>query len=327
MLSRVACNTYWMSRYIERAENVARFVDVNLHLMLDIPVDETGQWVPLIAVTGDRELFEQQYGVATRENVIQFLTFDTSYPNSVISCISYARENARTVREAISSELWRHINETYLYITSNAARKLAMNQPNEFFQQIKEQCTLFKGLTDATLTHDEAYHFIVLGRSLERADKTSRIIDVKYFILLPEVNYVNTPYDNIQWAAVLKSVSALEMYRIEHHRIEPEKVAGFLVLHKQFPRAMRYCVDRAEAALHSLTGTPEGAFNNNAERLLGRLSAELDYADIGEIIDGGLHEFLDGFQVKLNAIGDALQETFFDLRASQIRTTYQEQLQ
>lgn len=327
MLSRVACNTYWMSRYVERAENVARFIDVNLHLMLDIPVDENRQWAPLVAVTGDQELFDQRYGAATRENVIQFLTFDDSYANSVIACISKARENARTVREAISSELWRHINEAYLFITSNAAKRLAMNQPHEFFQQVKEQCTLFKGLTDATLTHGETYYFIVLGRSLERADKTSRIIDVKYFILLPEVHYVNSPYDNIQWAAVLKSASALEMYRIEHQRIEPEKVAGFLVLHKEFPRAMRYCVDRAEHALHRLTGTPEGAFGNNAERLLGRLSAELDYADIREIIDAGLHEFLDAFQVKLNHVGDALQETFFDLRPPRSQSMHQEQMQ
>lgn len=327
MLSRVACNIYWMSRYMERAENAARFVDVNLHLMLDIPVDENRQWAPLIAVTGDQELFNEQYGSATRENVIQFLTFDAEYPSSIISCISKARENARSVREAISSELWRHINETYLYITSNAARRLAANQPNEFFQQIKEQCTLFKGLTDATLTHGEAYHFIVLGRSLERADKTSRIIDVKYFILLPEVNYVNTPYDNIQWAAVLKSASALEMYRIEYQRIEPEKVAGFLILHKNFPRAMRYCVDRAEQAIHCLTGTPADSFGNNAERLLGRMSAELDYADIREIIHSGLHEFLDGFQLKLNHIGDALQDTFFDLRLPGSRPIQQEQHQ
>lgn len=315
MLSRVACNTYWMSRYVERAENVARFVDVNLHLMLDLPVDESHQWAPLIAVTGDQEVFHRHYGAPTRENVIQFLTFDENYANSVISSIRMARENARTVREVISSELWRHINETYLYITSNTAKKLALNQPNEFFQQIKEQCMLFKGLSDATLTHEETYHFIVLGRSIERADKTSRIIDVKYFILLPEAAYVNTPYDNIQWAAVLKSVSALEMYRMEHHRIEPHNVAGFLILHRNFPRAMRYCVARAETALHCITGTPEGAFGNAAERLLGKLSAELDYADIHEIIESGLHEFLDAFQVKLNNIGNALQETFFDVRA------------
>lgn len=316
MLSRVACNTYWMSRYIERAENVARFIDVNLHLMLDLPVDEADQWSPLVTVTGDEKLFKERYGEATRENVIEFLTFDPEYPNSIYSCFRQARENARTVREVISSELWRHANEMYLEMSAPGVKRRAANNPNEFYTHIKEVSTLFKGLSDATMTHDEEWQFVRLGRMIERADKTSRIIDVKYFILLPQTNYVGTPYDNIQWASVLKSTSALEMYRREHHRINPVEVADFLILSRHFPRAIRFCVATAEECVHAITGSPEGTFSNPAERQLGKLSSELDFADIEEIRDQGLHEYLDDFQAKLNGVGEAIFRTFFDLRAA-----------
>lgn len=317
MLSRVACDAYWMSRYMERAENVARFVDVNLHLMLDLPVEETNQWMPLVTITGDHEDFEKRYGEATKENVIEFLTFDSKYPRSILSCFRQARENARTIREVISSELWNKTNEMYLYINSPSAKRQARERPYEFFSRIREGCTLFKGLSDATMTHGESWQFIRLGRMTERADKTSRIVDVKYFILLPAVNYVNTPYDNIQWAAVLKSASALEMYRMEHHRITPRQVVRFLVLHRNFPRAVRFCVATAESCLHAISGSPMDSYSNPAERLLGRLNSDLEFADINEIFDSGLHEYLDNFQAKLNSVGDAIFETFFGYAPSQ----------
>lgn len=311
MLSRVASNVYWMSRYMERAENVARFIDVNLHLTLDLPMEHANQWHPLVTVTGDEERFAERFGDPTKENVIEFLTFDPENPNSIFSCFRKARENARTVREVISSELWRKANEMYLFMNAPSARKGALDRPYEFFQYIREGCTLFKGLSDATMTHGESWQFIRLGRMTERADKTSRIVDVKYFILLPELNYVGTPYDNIQWAAVLKSASALEMYRIEHHRITPSSVTEFLVLSRYFPRAMHFCVATAETAMHAITGTPPGTYSNPAERQLGRLCSELEFADIKEILETGLHEYIDAFQVKLNAVGGAITETFF----------------
>jgi uncharacterized alpha-E superfamily protein len=311
MLSRVADAIYWMCRYIERAENVARFIDVNLHLTLDLPVGPVDQWRPLVDTTGDFPLFEARYGAATAENVIQFLAFDRDYPNSIFACLRAARENARQVREIISSEMWEQANTFFLLIQTAAQSQRALDRPHAFFEEIKQNSHLFTGLTEVTMSHGEPWHFARLGRLIERADKTSRILDVKYFILLPRVEYVDTPYDNIQWAALLKSVSGLEMYRKRHHRIHPKSVSEFLILDPEFPRAIRHCLTAAERSLHAITGSPAASITNEAERRLGRLRADCDYVDIEEIFGQGLHEYLDGFQTRLNAVGDAVAATFF----------------
>ena len=314
MLSRVADSIYWMSRYAERAENVARFIDVNLHLMLDIPQKTKEQWKPLINVTGDYDLFVQKYGSATKDSVIEFLTFDGEYRNSIISCLRLARENARTVREIISSEMWASINEFYLLVISHNAKHEAFTNPHTFFTKVKLCNQHFIGIREGTMSHGEAWHFSQLGGLLERAEKTSRIIDVKYFILLPEVEYVGTQYDNIQWAAVLKSASALEMYRKRFHRITPSQVIDFLIFDREFPRSIHYCLINAEESLHKITGSHIGTYTNDAERKLGRLRAEIDYADINEAFNAGLHNYLDSFQLKLNNVDDAIFSTFFTLK-------------
>ena len=179
MLSRVAESVYWMSRYIERAENVARFVDVNIQLMLDAPEGRDQQWAPLVAITGDQTEFGKRYGVATESNVIQFLTFDAEYPNSILSCLRAARENARSVREIISSEMWLQLNRLYLMVNSASQESGGLNEHEDFYDEVKQSSHLFTGTTDATMTQGEAWHFSRLGRMLERADKTSRILDVK----------------------------------------------------------------------------------------------------------------------------------------------------
>ena len=314
MLSRVADSIYWMSRYVERAENVARFIDVNLHLMLDLPVEAKHQWEPLVNVTGDRELFTQRYDSAIRDTVIQFLAFDPDYPNSILACLGSARENARSVREIISSEMWESINEFYLLVTSQTAKDEAFTDPHAFFTKVKLCNQRFIGIREGTMSHGEAWHFSRLGGLLERAEKTSRILDVKYFILLPKVEYVGTQYDNIQWAALLKSASALEMYRKRFRRILPSHVADFLIFDDEFPRAIHYCLIKAEDSIHEITGSPRGTFTNLAERTLARLRAEIDYADINEVFEFGLHKYLDSFQMKLNSVDDAIFNTFFALR-------------
>lgn len=314
MLSRVANSIYWMARYLERAENIARFIDVNLHLMLDSTVEREEQWEPLVIVSGDHEQFTEKYGVPSKDNVINFLTFDRDNPNSIISCVINARENARTVREVISSEMWAEVN-TFYYILLDAEKSgVALSTPYNFYNKIKMQSHLFIGTTDTTMLHGEAWHFDQLGRLLERADKTSRILDVKYFLLLPRVEDVGTPIDNIGWAALLNSASAFEMYRKKFRRITPTDVARFLILDLEFPRTMRYCLLKAQISLHEITGTVIGTFTNKAERKLGRLRSDLDYANIDEIISLGLHEFLDEFQTELNGVGDAIFDTFFSLR-------------
>jgi uncharacterized alpha-E superfamily protein len=309
MLSRVANSIYWMSRYMERAENVARFIEVTLHLMLDMPSDGE-QWEPLVSTSGDLDLFKERYGEATRENVLEFLTFDKENPNSILSTLTYARENARSIREIITSEMWEQINKFYYFVRGSLQSGIATDTPQDFYSRVKTESHLFAGIADSTMNRGEDWHFARMGRLLERADKTSRIIDVKYFILLPNPDDVGTPIDNIQWAALLKSASSLEMYRRKYEQITPESVVQFLLLDRNFPRAILYCVIYAESSLHSITGTPAGTFHNEAERRMGRLHAELNYASIEEIIKSGLHEYLDIFQTDLNKVGDAIMDTF-----------------
>lgn len=315
MLSRVADSIYWLNRYVERAENIARFVDVNLNLLLDSPIGTQQQWEPIILTTGDLKLFREKYGEATADNVIQFLSFDSDYSNSILSCLQSARENARTVREIISSEMWEQVNMFYLKV-KDAAHCYHFSKLPDFFADVKLSSHLFAGVMDATMSHNEGWHFGQLGRLLERADKTARILDVKYFILLPSVQDVGTALDELQWIALLKSASAYEMYRKCQHRISPTSVAEFLILDREFPRSIRFCLLQAEASLHKITGTDPGMWSNPAERTLGRLRSELDFVTIEEIMHGGLHESLDQIQRQLNQVGGAIFQTFFALKTA-----------
>jgi uncharacterized alpha-E superfamily protein len=316
MLSRVADSIYWMSRYIERAENVARFVDVNLTLMLDLPGTASPQWQPLVEITGDTEAFAKRYGEATQRNIIQFLTFDPENANSILSCLRSARENARSVREIISSEMWEQLNQAYLMVNAAASSRGYLSDPQELFESVKMGSHLFAGVTDATMTHGEGWHFCQLGRKLERADKTSRILDVKYFLLLPDVQDVGTTVDDVEWAAVLRSASAVEMYHKRHGRIAPSRIVQFLLLDREFPRAIHFCLMSARESVHAISGTPAGMFRSPAEQLFGQLCSEMAYAQVDEIIAGGLHEYLDTLQTKVNLVGQHVQETFFASRAA-----------
>ena len=309
LLSRVADAVYWMARYVERAENVARFIGVNLNLQLDLPLTPAQQWQPLIDTSGETEVFRERYGDATQARVIQYLAYDAANPNSIASCLRFARENARSIRETISSEMWAHINSMYLQIQTQQA----LPEPErllDVFRDLRLGCHLFQGLADATMSHNEAWHFLRLGRKLERADKTSRLLDVKYFILLPSARDVGTPYDDIHWSAVLKSVSGFEMYRKTFGRITPGDVVDFLIMDMDFPRSVRYCVRHANESLHAITGTPLGSFRCRSEQLMGQLEAELDFTSVAGIITSGLHEYLDGLQLKMNALDVSLRDDF-----------------
>lgn len=320
LLSRVADSVYWIGRYIERAENVARFIGVNLNLQIDLPLAPAHQWQPLIDASGDTERFRDKYGIATQARVIEYLAYDSDNPNSMASCLKYARENARSVRETISSEMWTQINSMYLQLQSQRS----LPEPERMldaFHDIRMGCHLFQGVTDGTMSHNEAWHFLNLGRMLERADKSSRILDVKYFMLLPSVRDVGTPYDDIHWTAVLKSVSGFEMYRKKYGRIAPSDVVDFLVMDNEFPRAVRFCIKSASESLQSITGTPIGAFRYRSEQLMGQLRAELDFTSVDTVLRSGLHEYLDRLQLKMNGIDEGLRDDFA------VRTTAITQIQ
>ncbi len=310
LLSRAAEAVYWMARYIERAENVARFIDVNLHLQLDLPLEPAHQWQPLIDTSGDAEVYRERYGKARKAIVIKFLVWDTSNLNSISSCLRAARENARSVREIISSEMWEQVNSMYLRIQSQRALQDS-ERLAEILRGIRLGCHMFEGITDSTMSYNEAWHFLRLGRQLERADKTSRILDVKYFMLLPSVNAIGSPYDDIHWSAVLKSVSGFEMYRKRHGRITPRSIVDFLVLDREFPRAIRHCLRASDESLHAITGIPMGSCHYPSERSIAPLRAELDYISVEKIIGQGLHEYLDGLQARMNSIDDSLRLDFF----------------
>ena len=305
MLSRAADSIFWIGRYMERAENVARFIDVNLHHMLDLPPGTPEQWKPVVAVTGDLYRFLERYETTTRESAIQFLTFDDGNPNSILSSLRAARENARAIRDVMSSDMWEHLNETFLHVSDDDAFERVRHAPYEFFSELKLSGRLFEGLTDDTMSHGEAWHFCRLGRLIERADKISRMVDFKHF--LPG----GAPMEEIEWSVVLQSANSLELYRKRHGRIQREKIVAFLLLDREFPRSVQYCLTGAEESLHAITGTPIGTFRILAEQRLGQLRSELAFARAEEILADGLHEYVDTLQLKLNLTSDAVTEAFF----------------
>jgi len=314
MLSRVAESIFWVSRYIERAENIARFIDVNVRLTLDVPMDIKLQWEPMINITGDREIFSQQYEVVDQDNVIEFLVFNRNYANSIITCVNNARENSRSVRAIIPTEMWQCLNEFHLFLVAPIAVGEAISSPSSFFSKIKNYSQLFVGIAETTMPHNEGWHFLRMGRLLERADKISRLLDVKYFIILPQVEYIGTAYDNIHWAALLRSASALDMYRKRYHEISPANILQFLLFNPDFPRSIKHCLRICDTSLHEISNTPVGNYSNEAERRLGILRSEVEYSDVSDIMRGGLHEYLDSFQEKLNNVGNAIYDSFFAAR-------------
>ncbi len=330
MLCRVADSLFWMSRYLERAENQARFIDVTLNIALGYSGSEDVLWSSLLHAGSDVEIFKEHYTETTRENVIQYLLFDRRNLNSVSCCLAAARENARAIRENLTTEYWESINRFYLRVRAAAQQQSqVVQQPHRFLEQIKRSAHQTSGVAAATSPRGEGWNFSTIGGLLERADKTSRILDVKYFILLPNPSHVGSQVDVVQWAALLESTSALQTYRRAYGRIQPTNVVDFLILNSSFPRSLRFCVREAESCLRAISGTPSHSFSNPAEQLLGQMSSQLNYARATEIIGNGLHQFVDDFQTRLNSVGQAISETFFQIATptmensmSQVQTVY-----
>jgi len=327
VLSRVAESVYWMSRYAERAENAARFLDVSLQVSLDLPEAHGNPWAAVVAATGDEEVFATRYGAATRDSVVRFLTIDPSSPNSILSCLQRARDNARSIREAISSEMWEQLNKWYLLVREFAASPTVVDDPHELLAAVKDASHLFVGTTYLTMTHNEGWHFGRLGRVLERADQTSRIVDAKQALIGPGVqsSEPDEHLDSVDLTALLRSVSALEMYRKRHGRIEHPQVMAFLVLDKWFPRSIRHCLGKAQRSLGAITSPTSETSSTLPERLLGRLAAYYEYAAIEEILDEGLKGHMDSLQSKLNDVSLAIFDTFFATRPDPVAVIAEEE--
>jgi uncharacterized alpha-E superfamily protein len=314
MLSRVAESVYWMFRYMERAQNTARFIDADFNSLLYDPLHKDNVWNSLIAVTGDAKVFEEKYTTYSRENIINFLALDESYLNSIVRCIRAARENARSIREIISSEMWEEINTLYLLTKDFGQQRLNQADPYDFCRAIQKGGHTFTGLFYSTMNQNEAWHFARVGMLLERADKTSRILDVKYYILLPQVTDVGGSYDNMQWSALLKSASGLEMYRKKYRRVTPRDVSEFLMYDLHFPRSIRHCIHSVEASLWTLSAD-QGTQSNSATECISALRTEIDSGTIDLALNLGLHGYLDDLQTKLNTVDDCIRKVFFDARA------------
>jgi uncharacterized alpha-E superfamily protein len=318
MLSRVAHSLYWRSRYLERAENTARLVDVNLQLLLDFhPAEDApaDYWLPIVESTGDRERFLARHPVADGRSVVEFLVFEPENPNGIVDSVSRARENARTVRDQLTSELWEEINRLYLFLRSGDARARFEASPAEFFGEVKSASLLLTGLGHATVMRGEGWHFVESGRYLERADQTTRILDVLNAAFPPRgVPGSWTERQALEWAAVLRSCSAWDAYKsLYGAHVVPTRVVGFLLLNEEFPRSVRFCVEELDAALRRISGVPNGRFANAAEQRSGRLLAELRFTTVEDLLaEHGLHDYLDLIQQRLAGIADAVGDAYVD---------------
>jgi uncharacterized alpha-E superfamily protein len=319
MLSRVANNLYWMSRYIERTENTARLVDASQQLLLDSRRDDDADparhWRPVLDCTGDEGLFESIHSSFDTASVTDYLVFDQKNPNAILSSVIQARENARTVRDQLTSELWESINRLYLFATSREAPELLRSSPADFFQEIKTIALLIQSLTDATVVRNEGWNFIQAGRYLERADQTSRLLDVRHASAAVTAGAGDdeglSQEDLLGWSAVLRSCSAWDAYKAQNgSEVHPEHVVSLLILDADFPRSMRFCVQHLNTALRRMSGVPDGRFSNEAEKLCGRLLAELQFCAGSDLYSKGLHESIDELQAKLGEIGHALFQTY-----------------
>jgi uncharacterized alpha-E superfamily protein len=320
MLSRVANTVYWMNRYLERAENYARFIDVNYNLSLDMPHDQTESWKPLIVTTGDWALFEQLHGKESRSAAIEFLGFQEENPSSIFNCITNARENARSIRPDITREIWEQINAMYYAVQEGRQKKLWQRKdPRPFFNEVKKGCQLLYGMFDVILARNDSWHFGNFGRLIERADKTSRILDVKFHLLHAETDAHAFPTELVQAVALLKSASAYDMYRKKYGRLSIRNITQFLIFDTDFPRAMHRCLMIAEKSLITVSKGRPGP-KTGAEKELGMLRAQLEYSDVGDISSESMHDFLDNFQQKLNQISDAIFNDFFSIANIQRQT-------
>ena len=314
MLSRVANTLYWMMRYVERADNLARLIDVNEQLLLDFESLDSerlsGFWKPIILSTGDESAFSELYDEASSDNVISFLTEDTRNPNSIYSCIGYARENARMIRDQLSDELWEELNAIYLFTRSEEALHLLKENPPRFYEEVRRSSMTVLGISVSTTARDSVWDFMTLGRYLERADKTTRFLDIStYFPKGAEGMDLSSP-GVLHWSAILSSCGAMGAFRGTGLEINARSVMEYLIYSPDFPRSLRYCIGKINATLHRISGSSHGSFSTEAERETGKLLASLSFGDPADVLEMGLHHYIDGVQATLNKIAEEVFKTY-----------------
>jgi uncharacterized alpha-E superfamily protein len=317
MLSRTADHLFWMARYTERAENTARMLDVNVQTaLLPQSADATERgWRAMLGISELEEAFHAKYPRISAREVIDFMARDPANPSSIVSCLASARENARAVRGTLTTEVWETHNTTWLEVQNQLRNRSLRDDPSPFFEWVKYRSHLSRGVTIGTMLKDEAFYFIRLGTQLERADNTARILDVKFHGAkqdspsgdLGEPTIQDTQRDFYYWAAILRSVSAFEIYRkVYRDVITPARVAELLMLRPDMPRSLLGCLEEVVANLRNV------ANDNSArtERFAGRLHAQLKFANIDDILEQGLHDYLERFLADINELGNRVSRDF-----------------
>lgn len=306
MLARVAESLYWMARYCERAEDMARLINVNAHLMLDLPKGVAPGWRALIDISGAETFYQEKYGDFDEKNVVKFLIAEPDYCSSIVFCVNNARENARTIRDVIPREAWEHINAFSLWVKEKADKSLSRRNRFDFLNEVIVRCQTLNGILSGSMNHDQGYLFFRLGRNLERADMTTRIIDVRSAGLTAGgegERYEH--FDNLQWMSVLKSLTAYQMYRQSMHvSVRRAEVLKFLFLSDVFPRAVMHCLGDLEDGIQHLPR------NGVALAALARVK-QLVKTDTASMSQGELHNFIDQVQIGLIAVGQALSDNYF----------------
>lgn len=314
MLSRTADHLFWMARYTERAENTARMLDVNVQTALlpqSAAAAEQG-WRAMLGISELQGVFDDKYGLLTPKDVLDFMVRDPSNPSSITSCLTEARENARAVRGALTTEVWETLNITWLDMKNQLADGVLKQDPSQFFEWVKYRSHLSRGVTIGTMLKDEAFYFIRLGTFLERADNTARILDVKFHGAKPSAQSgerlgQETQRDFYYWAAILRSVSAFEIYRkVYRDVITPARVAELLMLRADMPRSLLACMNEVVANLKEVGNNGSA----DTERFAGKLHAELQFSSIEDILETGLHTYLNEFFERIFELGNRISRDF-----------------
>jgi len=324
MLSRTADHLFWMARYTERAENTARMLDVHVQTaLLPQSTDDAEQgWRAILGISELLYGYNQKFDALTQKDVIDFMVRDPSNPSSIASCLKQARENARAVRGALTTEAWEIQNATWIKMQSYLQTDALEQNPSDFFEWVKHRSHLSRGVTIGTMLKDEAFHFIRLGTFLERADNTARIIDVKFHGAKETQSKVsqqqsqsqslltkdgNSQIDFYYWAAILRSVSGFEIYRkVYRDVITPERVAELLILRADMPRSLAACMDQVLSNLKHVHNDASA----DTERFAGKLHADLKFARIEEVLDAGLHDYLTVFLERIFELGNRVSKDF-----------------
>jgi len=306
MLSRVAENLYWMARYIERAENTARLVSVNAFLLLDLPRGIAPGWEPLIAITGSVKDFEARHKDYDERSVVKFLIGDPDSPSSILNALLMARENCRTVRDIVPSMAWEQLTELLLFARENVQSGVTKKGRHAYLKRIIDASHMLHGMLASTMLRDAGYQFLRVGRSLERADMTTRIVDVRTENLLPEETTELRPFETIQWMSVLKSLSAYHMYRRKMQvQVRRSEALRFLFLDNEFPRSVLYCLNAVEEGLGAIE------HDRDAPRALRTLARKVARTKVQGLSHDALHDFIDELQVGLTGIHQRIAEVYF----------------